>query len=90
MVTSLSGTDIKNRFRELICDDLAPISPDELADDTDLTRGILDSFALVVVFEHLEELVGRELTDDERSRETVRSLVAMARFVEQERERELA
>ena len=90
MVTSHNKTDIQQQFRTLICDDLAPISPDELTDDTDLTRGILDSFALVVVFEHLEELLGRELTDDERSRETVRSLDAIARFVERERERELA
>jgi acyl carrier protein len=85
VTTLLNEADIKNRFRTLICEDLAPISHDELADDTNLTQGILDSFALVVVFEHLEELVGRELTDDERGRETVRSLEAIARFVTRER-----
>jgi acyl carrier protein len=69
----------------LICDELAPISPDELLDETDLTEGILDSFALVVIFEHIEEAIGRELRDDERSRDTVQSLTAIAKFIERER-----
>lgn len=81
-----SDTDsLKNQFRILICEDLAPISPDELTDDADLTAGILDSFGLVVVFQHIEEAIGRELRDDERVRGTVASLKAVADFIERER-----
>lgn len=85
METSSSNTNIKHSFRSLICEELAPISPAELTDDTDLTLGILDSFALVVIFEQIEEVLGRELRDDERGRETVRSLSAIADFIARER-----
>jgi acyl carrier protein len=76
---------LKNQFRSLICEDLAPIGPEELTDDTDLTAGILDSFGLVVVFQQIEDAIGRELRDDERVRATVVSLKAIVDFVERER-----
>lgn len=83
MPTDVAST--KAEFRALICSDLAPIGPDELTDDTDLTAGILDSFGLVVVFQQIEDAIGRELRDDERVRSTVASLAAIAEFIERER-----
>jgi acyl carrier protein len=75
--------DVKRTFRDLL-EELVPALPAEFAEDTDLTQGILDSFAFVVIFEHIEDAVGRELRDDERGRSTVRSLAAIVDFIERE------
>jgi acyl carrier protein len=76
-------TDVRTTFRQ-VCEDLVPALPGDFTDDTDLTRGLLDSFALLVLFEHIEEAIGRELADEERGRAVVRSLTAIAEFVERE------
>jgi acyl carrier protein len=76
--------DVKQTFRQL-CEELAPCLPDDFSDDTDLTQGLLDSFALLVVLEHIEQAIGRELEDEERGRAVVRSLDTIAEFVDRER-----
>jgi len=75
--------DVKRSFRR-VCEDLVPALPEDFDDDTDLTR-LLDSFALLVVFEHIEQVIGRELEDEERGRAVVRSLTTIAEFIERER-----
>jgi hypothetical protein len=79
--------DVRGRFRSL-CEDLAPSLPEDFCDDTDLTEGLLDSFAFVVLFEHVELAIGRELRDEERGRGTVGSVSAIAAFIAQETSRD--
>jgi len=83
-VQAPSTIDVKRSFRR-VCEDLVPALPEDFDDDTDLTQGLLDSFALLVVFEHIEQAIGRELQDEERGRAVVRSLTTIAEFIERER-----
>jgi len=76
--------DVRVTFRRL-CEELSPSLPDDFSDDTDLTQGLLDSFALLVVLEHIEQAIGRELEDEERGRAVVRTLATIAEFVDRER-----